>query len=525
MNTATLSKPLSLTSGAVTIAVFSVASRLMGVVRDRLLAHTFGAGTELDAYYAAFRIPDFIFNTIVLGAVASAFIPVFMNLKRERVESALKLAHTLMTGVVAMLIFWAVIGFVLAPQIMSVVAPGFDADRLELAIRLTRIMLVATIFFGASNVVGSLLQAERKFTAFAVAPLAYNIGIILGIVLLVPRFGVMGLAWGVVAGSIFHFLIQLPAAKHSGFGLRLSFDFKNPALRRVASLLAPRTLGLAASQLNQIVTASFISHLSVGTLAAFALASNLQSFPISVFGVSLAVAAFPVFSQAFGNNENGSFSAHFHDSMRRILFFVLPLAVLFLVLRAQIVRVVLGSGSFDWSDTIRTAQALGFLALAMVSDSLVPLVARAFYALQDTRTPVIISLISILINVTMLITLSGFGLAGVGMAYVSSSVINLALLLAVLGKKMPSLGADGILQGARSMTAAAVLAGAGAYATLHLVAPLVDMRTFMGIAVQGFSAGTVGVVSYLTLTLLWRLPEVEFMRRWVRAAWRVVQNI
>lgn len=527
MNTDIMDKQpiVKLTSGALIIALFSVASRLMGVVRDRMLAHTYGAGVELDAYYAAFRIPDFIFNTIVLGAVASAFIPVFLSLKRERAESAMKLAHTLMTGIVMMLIFWAILGIILAPQLMALIAPGFDIERLALAIKLTRIMLIATIFFGASNVVGSILQADRRFTAFAAAPMAYNVGIIAGLLMLVPRVGPIGLAWGVVAGSILHLIVQLPAAWRSGFGLKLSFAFNNEAVRRVGSLLAPRTLGLAAAQFNQLMTAGFISHLSVGTLTAFALATNLQSFPISVFGVSLAVAAFPVFSQAFGEGDHNNFRQHFEESVRRILFFVLPMAVLFLVLRAQIVRVVLGSGSFDWADTIRTAQALGFLALAMVSDSLVPLVARVFYALQDTRTPVIISVVSILVNFVLLISLSRFGLAGIGMAYVASSVTNLGLLLAVLGKKLPNLGADVILRGSRTMTAAAVVAGAGAYATLRTIAPLVNMRTFLGIATQGLVAGLVDVACYLIIVLAWRLPEVEFVRRWLRSAWKVIRPL
>lgn len=518
-------EPLSLTGAAIVVAFFSVASRALGLVRDRLLAATFGAGGVLDAYYAAFKLPDFIFNTFVLGALAAAFIPVFVRYRSQQgSEAAWRLGAVVMNVLVVFLILCAVGAFALAPWFMPVLAPGFDAAGLALATQLTRYMLVAVVVFGASHVIGSILQAERRFVAFALAPVLYNLGIILGLFVFVPRHGAVGLAYGVVLGSCLHLLVQLPALLRTGFRWRPTWGFKHAGLKEVMKLLAPRTLGLVASQINQIVTVSFVSRLAVGSLAAFTLASNLQSFPINVFGVSLAVAAFPIFSQALSNNNAGAFIQHFNDSLRRILFYVIPLAVLFLVLRAQLVRVVLGSGAFDWSDTIQTAQVLGFLALAIVADSVIPLVARAFYALHDTRTPMLAGLASIALNLTLLMSLRSFGLAGVGLAYVSSSVLNLVILLSVLGGRLSQLQADDVLKGLRPMVVASLVAGAAAYGTLRLVAPLVDMDTFVGIFVQGASAGLLGVVSYFALALVMRLPEVEFLKRWLRAAWAIASR-
>lgn len=517
---------LKLTSGAVIIAVFSVLSRLLGVLRDRLLAGSFGAGAVLDAYYAAFKIPDFIFNIFVLGALASAFIPVFIRLREQQGEAAAqRLAQTVGNLLVAALAVCAVLGMVFAPQLMPAIAPGFDAQRLALATSLTRVMLLAIIFFGASNLVGSVLQAERRFVAYSVAPVLYNLGIIAGLYLLVPGLGPPGLAWGVVFGSLLHLVAQVPAAWRLGFRWRASFSLHVAGVREVLRLLGPRTLGLAASQLEQIITAAFVSSLSVGSLAAFALASNLQSFPINVFGVSLAVAAFPVFSQAFSTGNHDQFSNHFKESVRRIVFFVLPMSVLFLVLRAHIVRVVLGSGAFDWSDTIRTAQVLGFLALAMVADSLVPLVARAFYALGDTRTPALVAIGTVVTNVLLLLWLRVYGLPGIGLAYVVSRIFSLGTLTSLLGKRLGTLGADYIMRGTRRMLAAAVAAGAVAYAGLHLLAPYVNLHTFIGVAAQGAGAGTLGVLAYVALTLVWRLPEVAFVRRWCTAAWQVTTRL
>jgi len=496
------------------------------VLRDRLLATTFGAGTVLDSYYAAFKIPDFIFNIFVLGALASAFIPVFIRLHKQSGEAAAwRTAQITFNVLVAALALLAGLGALFAPQLMPVIAPGFDAERLALATTLTRAMLLSIVFFGASNVIGSILQAERRWFSYSLAPVVYNLGIIAGLYSFVPWLGPRGLAWGVVLGSLLHLLVQLPAARLAGWQWRPLFDLKDRGVREVFRLLGPRTIGLAASSLEQIITAGFVSTLSAGSLAAFTLAANLQSFPINVFGVSLAVAAFPIFSQAFSLNKYDDFVSHFKDSVRRILFFVLPMSVLFLVLRAHLVRVVLGSGAFDWGDTIRTAQVLGFLSLAMVADSLVPLVARAFYALTDTKTPALVAIGTVVVNLILLIMLKPFGLAGIGLAYVASRAFSLATLVALLGKRLTTLGASYILAGLRSMLLAALVSGAAAYGTLHLLAPYVNLHTFIGVFAQGASAGLVGAGSYLAITLYWRLPEVSFVRRWLSAAWRGSQRL
>lgn len=513
---------LSLTGGALIIAVFSVASRLLGVLRDRIIASHFGAGSVLDAYYAAFKIPDFIFNIFVLGALASAFIPVFINVRaKEGKASAQKLAQIIFNLLVVLLTACALLGIILAPWLMPVIAPGFDPERQALAISLTRIMLLSIIFFGASNVLGSVLQAEKRFLSYSIAPVLYNLGIIIGLYTFVQKLGPVGLAWGVVFGSVLHLLVQIPAARQAGFSWQPLFNWSERGVKQVLKLLGPRTIGLAASSLEQIITASFVSTLGVGSLAAFTLASNLHSFPINVFGVSLAVAAFPLFSEAFNNNKNDDFISHFKDSVRRILFFVIPMSVLFLVLRAQIVRVVLGSGAFDWSDTIRTAQVLGFLSLAMVADSLVPLVARAFYALSDTRTPALVAIGSVVLNLFLLIIFARYGLGGIGLAYVASRVLSLSALFGLLGKRMGNLGAEYIMQGAWRMLFASIFSGAAAYATLRFMAPQVDMHTFFGIFAQGVTAGGVGILSYLILALTWKLPEVNFVKRWLISAWRL----
>ncbi len=505
----------AITKSTIVVGVFSVLSRLLGLVRDRLLASNFGAGQVLDAYYAAFKIPDFFFNLLVLGAISAAFIPVYIKIKQKDVTQALNLSSALINALSLLLLIIGVVCFIAAPQLVSILTPGFNNETMALTITFTRIMLLAMVIFGVSNVLGSLLQAERKFVSFAAAALGYNLGIILGIILIVPLYGPIGLPIGVVFGSLLHLLIQIPEVRKIGFKFKIILWQSWLDLKNVSRLIMGRTVGLAASSLEQVITAGFISTMSVGSLAAYNLALNLQSFPINVFGVSLAVAIFPVISEAAALNNHEECATHFKQGIRRILFFVLPLAILFLVLRAQIVRVVLGAGMFDWDDTIRTANILGFLALAMISDSLLPLTARTFYAFHDTKTPAATAVISVIVNVILLISLRSFGLTGVGIAYLISRLVNIGLLFSYLGKRLNSLGLDYIMAGVKVFVPIALVSGAATYGMLHVLAPLVDMKTFWGIFVQGGVAGLVGVASYLILTTWAKLPEVDFMKKWV----------
>lgn len=504
-------------SSAIIIALFSILSRLMGVVRDRVLAGQFGAGDILDAYYAAFKLPDFIFTLLVLGALGAALIPVYVQVKQQGGrEAAFALARRVALIVVMVLTVFAIVVAFLAPQLVSIIAPGFTGARAVLTIQLTRVMLFSTVVFGASNALGSILQAERRFVAFAAAPILYNAGIILGAWLLVPLWGPAGLGWGVVLGSILHLLIQQRAVRELGFSWFKGSWGDIRAAWKVFALMGGRTVGLAASAIEQVIINGFLSTLTVGSVAAFALAANLQSFPTNVFGVSLAIAAFPVFSEALGANNRVEFLQQFSTTMRRILFFVLPLAILFLVLRAHVVRVVLGSGAFDWDDTIRTAQMLGFLSVAMVADSVLPLIARVFYALGDTRTPAYTSIGVVILNVILLFAFRPWGLTGIGASYVISRTVNAGVLLGLLTRRIGGLNAGEILQAVQPMVLAACVGGLAAYGCLHLTASIFNLHTFAGVFMHGSLAGLVGAVVYFLITRYWRITEAEILYTRIR---------
>ena len=373
---------------SVYIAFFSLFSRILGIFRDRIFASRFGAGNELDAYFAAFRIPDFIFNLLVIGALSAAFIPVFTRyLSRDHEDEAFKISNSVLNLVLILWLFIALLIFIFARPIMGLLVPGFDTEKLSLTVNLTRIMLLSPLFFGISAVAGSMLNSYRRFFSFALAPVLYNLGIIIGALILIPRMGVYALAVGVVIGAFLHMLLQQINVYLLGFRYQRVLDLNHPGVRRIVKLALPRIIGMAVDQINLFVQTILGSILIVGTVAAFNLANNLASLPVGLFGVALATAVFPTLAEKAGLRRDSEFVFELSRVSRVILFLTIPTSVMIILLRAQIVRLILGTGHFDWQDTRLTFGILGYLAISVFALALVPLLSRAFYAFEDTKTP------------------------------------------------------------------------------------------------------------------------------------------
>jgi putative peptidoglycan lipid II flippase len=514
----------SVTGGAFLIAFFSFLSKLFGLLRERMIAHNFGAGELSDIYYASFRLPDLIFNTLVLGALTSAFIPVFQKAWLKDKKDGLVLANSVLNFFLLFIGVLVVIAFIFTPQIMPYLTPGFNQGQLGQASALTRVMLLAIIFFVASNVIGGILNSWKKFFSFSLAASFYNIGIIVGIVFFYPKVGLVGLAWGVFLGAVMHLLVQLPEVVKNGW--RYSFNFRfDKNLRRVLKLMLPRTLGLAAGQVNLVAITMIASTLSVGSVAVFNLANNLQSLPISLFAVSLAVAVFPTFTQAVSQNDQQLFAVNFSISLRRILFLLIPISILIVILRAQIVRVILGTGAFDWENTYYTAQTLGFFALSIFAQGLIPLLARSFYAYEDTKTPMMISIFSITINVLLSWFLSkSMGVMGLALAFSISSILNMFLLYITLHFRIPDIDHAKILTSLNKIAVNALLAGFVAYAGLQILSEMVDMYTGWGIFIQGFGSGLLGLLAYLILGIVFKLEEVDIVKKMLKKSLLLFKN-
>ena len=506
------------------IAFFSFSSKLLGLLRERLIAHNFGASELSDIYYASFRLPDLIFNTLVLGALSSAFIPVFQKVWFKDKKEGLLLANSVLNFLLVFIGALLVLVFIFSPQIIKLITPGFAPWQLEMTVNLSRIMLLAVIFFVVSNLIGGVLNSWKKFFSFSLAANFYNLGIIFGIVFLYPLLGLSALAWGVLLGAFLHLLVQLPEAYKYGWRFQLVFNFDSN-LKKIFRLMLPRTMGLAASQINLVVITMIASTLTVGSIAVFNMANNLQSLPISIFALSLAIAVFPTFTQAFTSDNKKLFADNFSLNFRRILYILVPISVLMLVLRAQIVRVILGSGAFNWENTYYTAQTLGFFSLSIFAQGLIPLLARSFYAFEDTKTPMLISVFSIIINIFLALFLSPLlGVMGLALAFSIANIINMFLLYFVLSTKIININHNKILNSLVKILFNSFLCGLSAYLTLQILSQLVNMKTFIGVFVQGFGAASAGLLIYLLVSILFKLEEVDIVKRFLLKFWLFLKN-
>lgn len=501
----------SVTSAAFVITMAGIISRVLGLFRDRLLASTFGAGDVLDVYYAAFRIPDLIYNLLILGALSAAFIPVFTGLvSQEKKDEAWKLANSLLNMGIFFIVVFSAIFSAFAPFFMKLIAPGFSPEKMESVVSFTRVMFLSPLFLGISGVFGGVLTSFKRFLVYSLAPIFYNLGIIVGVLFFVELWGTIGLAWGVVLGAVLHMLVQYPAAKHLGFrhGWFFLNSFKDKHVRKVLHLMIPRTLGIAVNQINLLIVTIFASTLAAGSLAVFNFAQNLQSVPLGLFGISFAIAVFPVLSGFAAKKENEKFVESFSETFRQILFFVIPLSVFMLVLRAQIVRVVLGAGKFDWEDTIMTFQVLGIFVLSLFAQSTIPLLARAFYALHDTKTPFHIAVVTEIVNLIAVSFLIGrFQIIGLAIAFSVSSVIQMILLLFFLRTRFDNLDDKTIIKSISKIAFASVLAGFSIQITKYIAASKVELDTFLGVFIQLSTATFMGILVFLVASHFLQLEE------------------
>ncbi len=504
----------SITLAAFLIALSSLISRFLGIFRDRILAGQFGAGDTLDMYYAAFRIPDLIFNLLVLGALSAGFIPIFSSLLKENKKStnneAWRLANNLLHVLGFSILALSLLGIIFAPWLMKIITPGFSQEKLIITANLSRIMFFSPILLGLSSVIGGILQSYKRFFVYSLSPIFYNAGVIIGVLYFVPIWGVYGLAWGVVLGAFFHLIVQAPSVFQLGYRYQFLLNLKDSSLKKIKSMMIPRTMSLAISQINLLVITIVASTLDNGSLAVFNLANNLQSFPVGIFGISFAVAAFPALSGLAFDREQ--LVASISSSLRQILFFIVPCTVLLLTLRAQIIRVILGTGDFGWQDTILTIDTLGFFAFSLFAQATLPLLTRVFYARHDAKTPFYIGLMSAVANIFLSIIFgSKMGVAGLALAFSIATILNLLVLWLALRAEIGFLDEDRIIQSIIKFSAAAFLCGATIQGMKIFLAPLIDMTRFWGILSQGLIAGILGLAVYLGVCYVLRSEELFYL--------------
>ncbi len=507
----------SITSAAFLITAAGLVSRVLGLFRDRLLASTFGAGDTLDVYYAAFRVPDLIYNLLIVGALSSAFIPVFTALiSNEKEGEAWELANGIMNLAFYFIILLSLIFALFTPFIMHIITPGFDELKMAQVIIFTRVMFLSPLLLGVSGILGGVLTSYKRFLTYSLAPIFYNAGIIFGILVFVRLMGPIGLAWGVVFGAVLHFSSQYIFVRHLGFKHSWTWlsPYSNRDVQKVFHLMIPRAMGIAVNQINLFVITIFASLLASGSLAVFNFAQNLQSLPLGLIGISFAMAVFPTLSSLFSKNKNEEFVAAFSETFRQIIFFVIPISVFMLLLRAQIVRVVLGAGKFDWEDTTLTFTCLGIFSLSLFAQSVTPLLARAFYAMHNTKTPFYIALVSEAVNILAVVILMGrYHVLSLAIAFSLSALVQMFLLLFALRMEFENLDDRRIIASMTKVIQATFFAGLTVQLFKYIVSGMVDLNTFLGIFTQLTISSVAGISVFILVAHLMKMEEyLDFKR-------------
>lgn len=475
------------------VSVAFLLSRVLGWVRFIVIANAFGVSAELEALYAAFRLPDLIFQLVAAGALSSALIPVVSSvLVTDGEARAWRVVSTVTTLMLVALLAMATIIFLVADALVPLMTPGFDAATTARTVELTRIMVLGPIFLAMGALATSVLNARDRFAAAALAPIVYNLTIIGATVLLAPSMGGVGVAIGVVAGSLGHLLVQVPPLRAIGARIRLSVDVADPAARRALTLMLPRAIGLGASQITFVVVTALATDLGLGALTAFTIAFTLLQIPIGVIGVPLGVVLFPSLSREAASGGEDEFRRLLVRAVRLLIVAMIPVAAVAAILRTEAVEVLFGSFTAG-AIALTAATFLAFLP-GLPAHALIALLARAFYARQDTITPVLAAVTAVLVNTTLAVALVGpLGLPGVALAIAIAAWLEAAALAVMLRRRLGPLGLGSIAGVAVRVGVAAGLAGAAAIGVHELVAPLVPGAGASG-GLQGAVAAAITIV-------------------------------
>ena len=488
-------------AGLIVSGAFLV-SRVLGWVRVVVIVNGGIPGADLDSFFAAFRLPDLVFQLVAAGALSSAVIPIVSALlATDDTARAWRVVSTIANLMLAGLLVLAVVVQIAAPAIIPAITPGFTQEQWSRTVDLTRIMILGPIFLALGSLATSVLNAQGRFAASAIAPIVYNLAIIGAALFLVPSLGVTGLAIGVVAGSVVHLGIQIVPLRALGFRYERSVDLDDAEARQALKLMAPRALGLGAGQITFVVVTSLASTLFIGAVTGFNVAFTLLQIPIGVIGVPLGIVVLPSLSREAAVGNLTEFAALMSRAIRLIVFVMIPITAIAIVLRSEVVRLLFGDAKLDAFALDQTATTLAAFLFGLTAHALIAVLARAFYARQDTRTPVAAAILAVVVNSTLAALLVGpLGLPGLGLAIAIAAWLETIVLMVLLKRSLPELAIRPVLSlGIRSVVVAIAggLAAAGVAAGLTLA-----LGADAGRAALVLQIIVVGVVWLLTSTAI-----------------------
>ncbi len=528
-----LNKEISgLHEAAYLLGFFAIFSQLLALVRDRLFANYFGASHSLDLYYASFRIPDFIFVTIASLVSISVLIPFLIEKTSRNREEAKRFIDSVFSSFFFLIVVTCALAFFFMPILTEKLFPGFAVgESRDDLIKLSRILLLSPILLGISNFLGSITQMANRFFIYALSPILYNVGIIFGIIFLSPIYGVAGLVWGVILGAFLHLIIQVPFVMLHGLFPKIKFRIYFSEIKNVVLVSLPRALTVSAPEVARFFLIAIASAMTVGSISVFSFASNLQSVPLSIIAVSYSLAAFPILTKHFVSGDKNKFVEQMIAGCRHVMFLSMPVMMMFIVLRAQIVRTILGSGQFSWSDTRLTAACLAIFAISLIPQSLLLLFVRAYYSSGNTKTPLLVNIFSagcmilggfvfthifntipvfqfFVESLFKVVDLPGSAVLMMPVAYSFGSWVGFIVYWILFEKEFRGFSQP-VLSTAFQSFSASIIMGFVAYRYLDIFDDILDINTFWGIFLQGLFSGLIGIFCGVVLLKLLKNREID----------------
>lgn len=532
---------MSILSAAAIITGATFLSGLMGLLRNRTLVTYFYTTPEMqqqfEAYWVSFRLPELVFQLLVIGALSAAFIPVFSKYERISKENAFKMASTLLNFILLAFSLVSVVIWIWAIDFTRLITgPAFSEAQIMLSANMTRIMLFAQFFFAISNFLSGMIQSSKRFLIPAISPIVYNLGIILGTVLFTPSVGIYGPVFGVVLGAFLHGALQLPLAMKLGFRYYPSFSLQVPGVREVLKLMGPRTLSLSVNQIQLFSTVFFVTHLPGNNLTIITLAQQLMTLPIRVFGAPIGQAALPFLSKESNDGDFDKFRSLVIQSLHQISFFAMPASVLLLIMRIPIVRLAYGSRDFPWTATLLTGRVVAIFTLSIAAQAMSHLLIRAFYALHNTKHPLVVSLLS----TAMFLGLSGWFIFGMGWGIISiavaitiSSIFELIVLILLLNRTVPFITRKDVWYPQLKMLTASFLMAVFLWLPFRIFDEIIfDTSRTIELIGLTVSVSTIGMLTYILFAYLLEIKELsmvaklfEFFGPWQKTLSRSIEVV
>ena len=499
-------KPIGIGSATALIAVTSLFSYAIGLFRDRIIAVNFGTTSATDTYNASFLIPDILFNLFIAGALSAAFLPIFTEYLVKDKKEAYRIANTMLTGAIILIGVLALIAFIFMPSIIPKIFSSLELESQKDIINMTRIMLGSAILFAISNTLGNILMSFKHFLAYSLSPILYNLGIILGIIFLHEEIGVYSASIGVLIGSALHCLVRIIDVTTTEYKYKPELSIKHPAFKKIIRLMIPKSISLIAWQVNLYIFAIVGMKILEGGLAAFHFARNIQSFAVSLFGIAFATAVFPFLATSVSKNLKEKFTQHVQKTMQRILFFTIPAACGVMVLSTEIVDLILSGGIFDEKSIGLTSLILFFFAISIPFESLSHILARSFYALKNTLTPMIINVSSMALMAIITYKLAPiYGVKVFSISFTIGFVFYVIVMTIALKKHFYKFNIEKFI---KSLAKTVVAAGIMVIALL-----LTDsLELYMPDKLSHLLRILIGVIVYFTIAILLKSTEVDSVK-------------